>query len=480
MKLYDEEELRSQKEKDRKVRRYVLIGIFTSIIAIVALMGIIFYLIYNPNKITIFVDGKESTKLEEMFIYKTADDGSTIIYAPIRATAEWFGYKTNDGEYTTNLEDKDSCYVEIKDEKGATQEIAIFSLDATTIYKIDLSNKNNTSEYEYEEIKTENPIIKESDTLYVDAYGLKKALNMTLSYNEKTKRITIRTLSSLVASAEKIIADKTASDDKYGKLDEKYINQKALLDNMMVIVSKTDAKKGVRNFETASELLGSQYTDITYIPQKGSFLVKDNNNKVGIIGKDVSIKTQYDSLTLIDAEHELYLAENNGLYGVIDKNENTKIYLEYNKIGVDVSQYASNGLKNGYVLLGKIIPVQKEDKWIFYSIETTKNQDGTINVQCVPVQNVECDNVGCITNATGATANNLMVIPEYNLIVVQKQGYYGVMDFTGALPIPAVLKDLYIATISGKTDYYMVYLKDGKEHTYNIIEQLQKRGYTKK
>ena len=44
------------------------------------------------------------------------------------------------------------------------------------------------------------------------------------------KRINIITLDSLIASAEKLL-----TDNKFGQLDEKFANRKALLDNMIVI-----------------------------------------------------------------------------------------------------------------------------------------------------------------------------------------------------------------------------------------------------
>ena len=59
MKLYDEEELRRKNEKSNKIRKLVAIGMFTTLVLIIALMGIIYYLIYNPNKITVYLSGKE-------------------------------------------------------------------------------------------------------------------------------------------------------------------------------------------------------------------------------------------------------------------------------------------------------------------------------------------------------------------------------------------------------------------------------------
>ena len=465
MRLYDEEELRTKNYRSKKVKNYILIGIIVTVILIIVLIGAIYYLIYNPNKITIYLDGHEDATLESIFEFRTSEDGTTIIYTPIRTTATKFGYKSNDGEYTTNFEDRDSCYIE------SENEVAIFSLDSNIIYKINKTTQKSDSEYEYEEIKIENPIVRENDALYVDGEGLQKAFNIAMSYNTKSKRVDIRTLNDLVLTAKNKVI-------KYGTLDERFVNQKAILDNMMVIASNGDNLMGVRNFETGEEILGAQYDDIIYIPQKSAFLVK-KNNKVGIIGNDgiIKIRPQYDNLTLIDNENELYLAENNGLYGVIDENENIKIYLEYTKIGVDISKYSANGLKNGYILLGKLIPVQQNGKWIFFVIEITKNEDGTKNLQCNQIQNVDFDDIGCISKTTRGTVANLMVIEDYNVVVVQKYGYYGFMDLKGKPALGLTYTDAYMETTSGKVDYYTV---DREGKTLSVTEELEKRGYTKK
>ena len=51
MKLYDEEELRIKNEKTKKTKNLILVSIILSVVLIVLLMGVIYYLIYNPNKI---------------------------------------------------------------------------------------------------------------------------------------------------------------------------------------------------------------------------------------------------------------------------------------------------------------------------------------------------------------------------------------------------------------------------------------------
>ena len=470
MKLYDEEELRIKNEKSKKMKNLILVSIILTVVLIVLLMGVIYYLIYNPNKITVQIDGTEDEKVEEMLITKSNYDGSTIIYFPIRKIASKFGYNSNNGDYERNVENTGNCYIE------SENEVTIFTENSNTLYKIDKTIQRSKDDYEYEEIVIENPVIKENDLLYVDIEGLRKAFNLYINTNKKMKKISITTLNTLITSAEKKIAE-----NKYGILDEKFSNRKALLDNMMVIVSETESKKGVIDFSNKNEILGFQYDDITYIPSNESFLVK-KDDKVGIIGSDkiVKIKPQFDSLTLIDSKNGLYLAEDTSFFGVIDENQNSKIYFEYKKIGVDLSQFKENNIKNGYVLFNRFIPVQRDDgQWLIYRIDVTEDSNGNKNVQCNPIlPNITFQNIGCVVpNANfKGIVNNLLGIEEYNLIVVQRNDKYGFLDLKGEAVLGLLYANAFLGTESGVTDYYATKL-NGEQ--IKIKDELNKIQYNK-
>ena len=463
MVLFDEEEIKRKNEKNRKVKKLIITGIILTMVLIVALMITIFYLIYNPNKITVSLDGGQNTGLENMLITETGDDGSQKIYFPIRQVAKEFGYSSNNGEYTTNLEDKDSCNVE------SDNEVAIFKLDSNIIYKIAKNNgssQNTNLDYEY--VKIDTAIIKKDDVLYASAEGIEKAFNLKISYNEQSKKMTIYTLGYMLSSAKK------QAESQNAKVDEEFANQKAVLDNMIVI-DYENGLKGVIVLNTKKEVLGAQYDDIKYVPEKKVFLVQ-KNKKFGIADNSglQKVKTQYDSLTLIDNDNDLYLAQNGNKYGVIDIDENTIIYLEYDQIGVDISQFEGNGLKSGYILLDKLIPVEQGGKWGFYSIESTKNSDGTKRVVGKQLTSLEFDGIGCIAKTRKSVVSNLMVMEDYGLIIVNKNNLYGFMNTEGRLLFGG-LTDIYVETASGKTDYYMV----AQDQTINIIQYFEQRGITK-
>lgn len=465
MNLYDEEELRKKNEKNKKIKNLILVSIIFTVVLIALLIGVIYYLISNPNKITVLVNGNEDEQIENIIITKKTNEGNTIIYYPIRELASKFKFNSYDGDYSVNVENSTNCYIESEDE------VAIFTQDSNILYKVDKTEADG--ELEYKEIRIDNPIIKENDALYVDTEGLAKAFNFQVETNSKKKNIKITTLEKFIESAEKIV---TAND--LGTLDSRLANQKATLDNMIVIKAKNNGKKGVINFSTKEEILGFQYDDITYIPEKKSFMIL-KDNKVGIIGSDkfLKIKPQYDKLVLIDSQNGLYLAQSNRYYGVIDENGDVKIPFYYSKVGVDIRNFEDNGLKTGYILLGRIIPVKKVDgKWIMYRIDTSKNPDNSVAIQCTRIENGDFDDIGCITNTVSPTISSLIVIKDYDIIVVKKNNQYGFMDLQGKNVLGLIYNEAYLETTSEQTNYYATY---GNGSQIEITEELKKLGYKK-
>ena len=463
MALFDEEERRKEIERKKKTKRLVLTGIVLTVVLIIALIVAIAYLVYNPNRITVFYDGKESPNIESLLTTKKADNGTTEIYIPIKDIASFFKYDSNNGKYTTSFEDENSCYVQ------TDKEVIVFSLDSDIITKIDKSTQNE----EYETIKIDYPITKINDKLYMNIYVLRDAFNMYVSnFNEKTKKLEILTLDKILERYTNVV-----KKNEYKDIDKTFANQKAILKGWLVVIS-VDGKMGVIDVN-GSKKIGTQYEKITYIPSKEIFLVQING-KLGICEIDEEdgvkelITPQYDELTLIDSENDLYVAKRNGRYGVIDINGVEKIYLDYDGIGVDINSFKDNGLKSGYVLLDKLIPVKQNNKWIFFVIEETKNLDGTKNIECKQI-NTLFDEIGCIAKTNKRTVSNLMVLQKYELVVVRKNKFYGIMDTKGRAVLHPKYSDVYIDTASGETNYYVVDSTDGV--TYNLIEELQKAGY---
>ena len=458
MDLYDRDEINQRNEKNKKLNKIIIVGIVVSVIVIVALFVAIQYLTSNPSKYTLYIDGVAKNDLLEL-IYTQKDEQTEITtsYYPIKEVASYFGYTANDGEYLTNFGDTNSCYIQ------SENEVAIFSADSNIIYKLD---PKQVAKSEYESIKIDSPVIKYGNKLYVNEQGLKKGFNLSIRYNEKAKKTDINTLESWIDSANNAVAKRNQ------KVDENFTNKKAILDGFIVVVNE-QGQKGVLTLEE-KEIpgLGVQYDDITYIPQKEAFLIK-KNGKVGIIGTDgtTKIAIQYDNLTLIDNDNNLYLAQRNGLFGVIDINEKTKIYIENKQIGVDISNYGENGLKNGYVLCKKLIPVQNlEGKWAFFTIDG-QNEDGTLR----RITNFRFDGIGCSNKSNQGLTYNLMVIDFYNFVVVEERNEekstFAIMNENGK-PIIRNLESVYIERSENKLYYYMV--QNGQ--TLDMLKYFQDNG----
>ena len=485
MNLYDEDEERKKEAKSKKMKRLLSGGIILICLLIIALIIFIEYLIYNPNKITVTNNGEKSEKLENIVISETDEDGNTTIYFPIREFAKTLGgYDSGYGEYTVNMEDQDSCYIKTENE------VAIFSVDSNMIYKKTISdNDNNDSESSsatasgYDEIKIDKPVIKKDNQLYIDLDGIEKGFNMYAQYNKNTKKVILYTLSFYVTSAKSNIEQINKNNGTDYELDENFTNQKALLDGYMVVKSKKDEKYAVlENSSSIKEILGKQYDEITYIAGKKEFIVS-SNQKYGIMGAELDsiakVQIIYDSLKMINDENDLYLAKKGNYYGVIDSNDNTIIYFEYSQIGIDLKNFVENGVKNGYILLGRLIPVEQNGKWGFFRLDKLKTPKEDQTITGTKITNIEFDNVGCISEDVEGVVSNVVVLDEYNLVVVGNNGYYGCIDLEGATEIPIVLKNIFIRTISGKTSFYAID-QYGNSGTFASYKEFVERGSTNK
>ena len=314
MNLYDEDQMRREEKRSKNLKRIIISSIVISILVIMALILAINYLVNNPNRTIVKLNGRENRNLENIISVETDESGNISIYAPIKEIASYFGYEAFNGEYTMVSEDTNSCYVQNE------EEVAVFNLDSNIIYKID--RKTQDSNYEY--CKINKKIFKKDDVLYTDDEGLENGFNLAISYNAKKKIVDFYTLDTMVKSAESKV-----TQYGYKELDDSLENHKAILEDIMVVKSE-DGQYGVVNYSTGQKMLDSKYDKITYIPHKKAFLIM-KNNKVGIISSDgtTKISPEYDELTLIDNENERYLAKKDGLYGVVNINGNVIIYIEY-------------------------------------------------------------------------------------------------------------------------------------------------------
>ena len=223
----------------------------------------------------------------------------------------------------------------------------------------------------------------------------------------------------------------------------------------------TDEKHyGVINPSDGTEILECKYDDIRYQEATGDFIVC-SDDKYGIIGIDKKTKVtiSYDSIELMDYDAGLYLVSKNSRYGVIDLKGNNIIYAENEQIGVDISRFEDNDLKTGYILVDNLIPVMKNSKWGLF--DTKGNQ----------VVEFEYDSLGYVAN-NSREATNLLVIPDYNVIVACIDDRYTLLNSSGEQPIKAFVDDIYMVINGGEKQYLMT----ANNRTYDVEDYLDKLG----
>ena len=347
-----------QTKEQKKKSRAKLIVLVSIVITVLIIIGISIYLAYiQSTMLRLTVDGVSNEKLKDLLVIE--EDGT--IYMPIRQVAEYFGYDSFGGEYSAKSESNNKCYVQ------SENEVANFSLGSNKIYKLDLSSEDENYEYVY----IKQPIKAIGGQLYATEEGIEQGFNISIDYNKDTNRITIYTLPYLINGYSSY-----ALDNGYTQISELFVNQKAVLNNMLVVLKEdTNEQYGVIDTQ-GNTVLEPKYDNITYMPETGDFLV-ESNGKVGIISKDKETKVQitYDSIELIDKDAGLYVAERDNKFGVIDVRGNIKIYIENDEIGIDSTNFAENDIKNKYLLMDNLIPVKKGELWGLYNKNGNKVVD---------------------------------------------------------------------------------------------------------
>ena len=465
MSLYDANEVRKAEEKTKKIKMIILISIIVLVFMLIGIFALM-----------ILVNKKEKAKLNFVFNDKTmakseeagklfnlfenieiSEKGEVSFNAPIKEVATFFGYEAYNGNYIVASEDTNSCYVK------NDQEVAIFELDTNFIKKKDITDLNSS----YETCKIDSKVYKSDDKLYTDISGLERGFNARVRYDINSNTIYLYTLNYYISvlAPQEVEAQTIIQKMGYKSLDTNFSNQKAILNNLLVITNES-GKYGVLSApeleyginltsKNIREVLEVKYDLLLYIEQSQSFIF-NSNGRWGTITKDGSTKISpnYDSLDLIDKDKQLFLASIDKVYGILNASGDEIIKVGYDKIGIDDTQFEKNGITNKYILLDELIPVCVEQKWSIY------------NVNGVKISDEEFDKIGCITKKSSGTIHNLVVVPECDTIIVGKRKgnkeCYGCMYKSGYLYIPLSLEadDAYIKTISGKNNYYIE--KNGK------------------
>lgn len=423
--------------KSMKVIKIIAIIIALLFLVTVGIIGAIYYL--QSSEFKMYVDGSRVSKVPSDLI--VTSDGKT--YISINDFAQYVKYTVKKGTYKQYSEDITSCYVE------CNEEVANYTANSSTIYK--KVKTSNDSEYEY--FTLADPVKMINNKLYTTMEGLSIGCNSSITYDEKENTLRIYTLSYLTQYYSNRVDNAVIASEKVD-----FNNKKAILYGLVVIADE-DGNYGVVDLN-GNSVIGEKYKDIVFAEGAKEFIVTTAEDKIGIIGIDgtTKIRPEYGKIKKIYNNEELYLIANNNKYGVITKAGKTVIFPEYDAIGIGESKMDDSNIENNYVFYDNCIPVKKGDKWGLMSITGQKITD-TIY-----------DSFGCIIGTSNnKIGNNLLLIPEYEAIVVQKDKYYGLINSSGKELIPAGVTDMYSVTSEGKNVYYLTYLGE----TMNVIDYLQ-------
>lgn len=437
MNLIEEEFQNKEEKKKKRTTTIILVAIIFVFIAIIAIVS---YLIYLQNStLKVLLDGKENQKIKQLL--QIEEDGT--VYIPIKEIAGFLGYESYNGEYKEKSEETSKCYIQNENE------VANFSLGSNKIYKLDLTKTNENYEYEY----TKKPVKAKEGILYATSEAIEKAFNISFQYDQDKNRIIMYTMPYLIQNySGKVL------DYGYTEISDVFANKKTILQDMLV-VKKGENKNIYGVIDTQGKnVLEAKYDNITYLPDVGDFLV-ENNKKVGILSKNGETKVQimYDSIELMDYDAGLYVVKKDNKYGVIDLQGKTKIYIENDEIGIDSSKFEQNNIKNKYLLADNLIPVRKDKLWGLYD----KNGKQIVDFKY--------DSFGYIAS-TNKDALNLLVIPDYNVIVACKDKKYTLLNQVGKELFAPIADDIYM-NISGGEKLYWIAVNNNRMDATKYLDQ---------
>ena len=134
---------------------------------------------------------------------------------------------------------------------------------------------------------------------------------------------------------------------------------------------------------------------------------------------------------------------------------------------MDITPFSQNNIKNKYILAGNLIPVKKGDLWGLYDISGKQLVD------------FEYDSFGYIAK-TNRDALNLLVIPDYEVLVACKDEKYILLNSIGEKLFNApIADDIYMTISGGQTHYYITVnnqTMDAEQYLDNIGVRKQSEG----
>ena len=290
------------------------------------------------EKEILLVDNVE-VELKEGLLLK---DSTGKRYISLELIAKNIGYKYFNGEYGSNEENRNKCFMQ------NNNEVVGFEVDTNQIYKIDLEHNIGKINYTIVDV-----IKKHNDKLYISLEDLGKSFNLITKISDTGMQMDISTPNYLT----NYFTTELAKTGKYTNVNNKYQNMKTFYYGM--IVAFDGQKWGVidANYDT---VLGARYDDMIFNEYTQEFIAL-SNNKYGILSKDGKVKFEfkYDEISIIKNYPLLYQVKLNNKYGILDKDENIVINIEYDKLGF-------SDVTNDYKLIIENVTTQNKNGLVVY------------------------------------------------------------------------------------------------------------------
>ena len=438
MDLFDNEELFKQEKK--KVKRNSIIIFSCIAIAIILIIVIVVAMSYIQSiQIGISVDGVGVPIVEGQTVIYDESNNMFVNIKEVAAKVPQYSYIN--GKYGENSENTEEGVVQCQSE--AVQ----FSMNSNKIEKILFSEDTEDTEYGY--MYLTYPVKYQNGILYAYVEDLKTLFNAKVNYNQKTNKVTLTSTETLYTTYQNSIQNLG-----YTSVDSSYVNKKALASDM--IVAKKDSGYGIIRPD-GTEIASPRYSSIKYLETTEEFLV-ENNGEYGIISNlgQSKIPMSYEEIKLLDTNSGLYIVKNDDKFGVIDKTGNQILFMEFDQIGVDKTQFPSLENGNQYLFYDIIIPVSRDEKW------------GLYNIRGEEILPVEYDSIGCIVSSRqSASVQNAILLDDYEGIIVGKEisetnrnKKYAVYNPQGDQLVDFQLDNIYYRTENGRDVYYLE--KDGQ------------------
>ncbi|MBP3708177.1 MAG: hypothetical protein J6J36_06175 [Clostridia bacterium] len=497
MNLIDENVEKESDEKQRKLTKVIIFSIIILLLIVVVIW--IYSTIKKKNTLQLKIDNKETKFSSELFLMQDknnlvkTEDGK--IYISVKGLASMLNVGFYNDEFNGGGEDVTKCYIKTDNEYTS------YISNSSKIYKVtdnkaikeemnkDKKNAEQDSQmellndYEYQYFSIEDGVRYVNNEIYARSDAIELGFNVTISYDEKNKNVSILSIDGLESIAKSKVGDAAVTGE------DASFNNKKLLKHGYVLIKNGTEEYGIAdywNYKQGSYFLSCKYSKIEYIESLGCLIVTaSDNQKVGILKMNLEgegsvskvLDPRYDSITQLSEDGKFYLIKEGDRYGVIKIEEgdngieySTVLKSEYKYIGIENPESYGDETTSRFILSNKYIPIKNDSgKWGLASIE------GDILV--VP----QYDIIGCNISKVGNPVliindlkKGLDVVVFGNSVAVDEKTTkttYRLIDPKTNAVVGLEAYDIYSIYEDNETLYYLnAILTSGDPMKVNIID----------